>query len=214
MRVVFWIALSLVYLPAKLFFPVKTIGRENIPKEKKGLLLVSNHLTWKDILVIIFAIPGFRYIVSKKENGKNPIARFFLKLFGVVFIDRDNIEVSSMRNLVKLLKDGKNMVIFPEGKRNKENCELQPIKSGAALIALQSGATIMPTMIANRTKIFRKTYLCIAPVFKLSEAIERPYNSQKINDATVLLESKMREGLERAQAYREEKLRKNKENKK
>lgn len=201
MRVVFWIAFILAYIPGKIIFPTKIFGKENLPDNKKGLLIVANHLSWKDILIIVFSIPGFRFILSKKENGKNPVARFFLKLFGVVFIDRDNIEVSSMRNLVKILKDGKSMIMFPEGTRNKTNTALQPIKSGAALIALQSGATVMPTMLADHPRAFHKTYFYIAPVFKLSESVARPYNSQRIEEATAILEAKMREGLEFAQNY-------------
>ena len=199
MRVVFWIAFILAYIPGRLIFPTKILGKENLPDNKKGLLLVANHLTWKDILIIIFSIPGFRFILSKKENGKNPVARFFLKLFGVVFIDRDNIEVSAMRNLVKILKEGNSMIMFPEGTRNRVDASLQPIKSGAALIALQSGATVMPTMLADRPRVFHRTYFYIAPVFKLCDIVARPYNSERIAEATTILETKMREGLEYVQ---------------
>lgn len=207
MRLFYWIIYIIVYVPLRLLFPFKVIGKENLPP-KKSLLIVSNHLSWFDVVLIPLTIPGFRFTVSKKENGKNPVARFFLKLFGAVFIDRDNIDVSSMRNLVKILKRGKNITLFPEGTRNRTGTELQPIKNGVSLIALQSSATVLPVMIANRPKIFKKNYVYIAPPFNLNEKVERPYNGERISEATEIISENMKEALTYVHSVAEAKKRK------
>jgi 1-acyl-sn-glycerol-3-phosphate acyltransferase len=140
-----------------LVFRVKTVGKENVPKEG-GLILASNHISASD--------PGYIYVnlkrpvhnMGKQELFKNP-------LFGWVNIHLNGFPVArgaadkrAVEYAIEVIRQGGILGIFPEGTRSKDYTP-QQAKPGVALIAREAKAGVVPVSIytEDRAKPFTKT---------------------------------------------------------
>jgi 1-acyl-sn-glycerol-3-phosphate acyltransferase len=146
-------------------FPYKVKGLENIPRDQKSLILCSNHISNLDP---VFLLMGFKrlpiYFMAKAELFKGPVATwFFSNVFGAFPVNRGKGDTGSIDTAERLVNEGKLMGIFPEGTRSKDG-KLGRAKSGAALIAARTGASVLPVAIktkGQKVKLFQKTYIFI-----------------------------------------------------
>ena len=97
MKWFFYLMKIITYLPLRLLYPVKIIGRKNMPKGK--VIAVGNHLSAADIVMQLSNLPGFRYIVAKKELSKNKFVGAFLAALGAIYIDRGKADLSAMKKM-------------------------------------------------------------------------------------------------------------------
>lgn len=185
-----------LYVPYKLVFPTKVIGRDNVPTGK-NYISVGNHLSWADTPNIGINIKGYRHFIAKKEIGDNRFIRWLALHLGVIFIDRGTADLGAVKKILRALKAGENVSLFPEGTRNKENTELQEIKAGAAMFAIKGNAVIVPMMIYRKTHAFRKNWLYVAPELDLSAFAGRKLDGETMAAAVELLSERMHE----AKAY-------------
>lgn len=127
-------------------------GQENIPEET--VLFVSNHQGNFDVPVHMVYTNKPKGFIAKKSIEKFPIVNRYMHLMDCLFIDRDNIKDSAKVIIdgVKLLKQGKNLVIFPEGTRSKSS-ELGEFKEGAFKMATRAKVPIVPITVDGTYKI-------------------------------------------------------------
>ena len=127
-------------------------GRENVDR-KKAYVLVGNHQSMLDILIVFRTFIHFKW-VSKASMFRFPIIGWNMWLNGYIWIDRSS-KVQSQRKMLrecaKNLQRGSSVLIFPEGTRSR-NGELRPFKEGAFLIALQQKTDILPMVIDDSYK--------------------------------------------------------------
>lgn len=119
-------------------------GVENIPTDE-AVYYISNHQGTFDPLLLIAANPNPMTFISKKENLKLPVIADWGKLIEFITFDRENFDqnVSMLRQATRFLKEGKSVLVFPEGTRAKGQT-LLPFKSGAVLPAFLAKAKIIP----------------------------------------------------------------------
>ncbi|MGM9992555.1 MAG: lysophospholipid acyltransferase family protein [Candidatus Bruticola sp.] len=146
------VARSAVYLYCSTLFGVDTEGVENIPKDG-GCLIASNHVSLFDPPLVSIAIK-FRQVhfVAKKDLFMIPLLGPVLAGCGCVWVDRSSKDGSSVNQAVDLLKSGRLVGIFPEGTRSKDG-KLQRGKLGVAVMALKSGAPIVPACVFNTYEV-------------------------------------------------------------
>ena len=160
----------------KVFYRPKIKGLENLPKEG-GFMLVSNHLSMIDCVVIVTLFKQKIYFMAKKEIFDKKLKEKFFRWCGGIPVDRENLDLKSIKECFKKLKDGEVLVVFPEGTRNKkQEVDLLPIKGGASLLAFKAGTKVVPIAMKNKFKIFRKNYLYIGEPYDYSE-----YKGQKLD---------------------------------
>lgn len=107
------------------------------------LIIVANHVNWLDPVVIALSCPWQLVMLAKEELYHYPILKSLLRKWGEIPIRRGGADREALRRALHTLSDGRTMGLFPEGRRNFEG-ELQKGLSGAAFLALQSGAMIVP----------------------------------------------------------------------
>ena len=182
MKFIYTLAWIIFWLPIKLLWPTKVLGKHNRPKGRQ--IAISNHLSWKDIPVTGIGVRGFRRFFAKKEIGRNPIIRFVCALVGVIFVDRGKADLSAIRKSVGVLKKGGGLHVYPESHRNRMgNTELQEVKSGAAMIAIKGQAPLMPIIIFNKPRLFRRNYIYVGRPFELSEYYGRKLDTPTLDEA-------------------------------
>ena len=143
-RAVYLIASTLV----RPFFGMKVIGRENIPEG--GCLICPNHTTASDAISAILAL-GRKCEYAAMAKGGFPV-------------DRDGNDLNAIRLGTKALKDGKKLLLFPEGTRRRDG-QLGPAKAGAGMFALRTNVPIVPVYITPGKKFLRRTTVRFGEAF-------------------------------------------------
>jgi 1-acyl-sn-glycerol-3-phosphate acyltransferase len=93
--------------------------------------------------------------LGKKEMFDWPIVGWMARNGGVVPVDRAAADVEAFRMASRVLEAGEVLMVFPEGTRSPSG-ELQRPKDGLAMLALRSGATIVPIGISNTDRVWPK----------------------------------------------------------
>ena len=144
MNLFYYFVQTVFSIAGSLWFRLDVVGMENLPREG-GLLVVCNHASNLDPPVVGCKLPREGHFLAKEE--------LFHGLFGKICsalnahpINRAGMDRKALRTCTDVLKSGGMLVIFPEGTRTRDG-ELQPAKSGAAMIAAQAGVPICPLYI-------------------------------------------------------------------
>ena len=141
------------FLPIVLLMPCKIVGAKNIDKKGKVILAI-NHLTLLDVVILIIYLKRRIYFVGKKELFKNKFVKWFFKKMGVIPIDRENMDIATVKSIIQVLKDEHVLGIFPEGTRNKSDDVLLDFKDGTTLFAERTGAPVVPIIIKRKPRLF------------------------------------------------------------
>lgn len=175
---------------ANFLYPFRVIGAENIPDE--SAVICCNHLSAIDVTYLVKYFNRKTFFVGKKELFEKKFVGGLLASFGGVPIDRENVDVKNLMRIVKLLKTGHNMVIFPEGTRNKTgSTELLPFKGGSMVLALRTKRLILPVIIYKKAKIFRRNYMMIGKPFDLSQFYQEKTTDDNVLNMENFVRSKM-----------------------
>ena len=197
MRAWFWFLKIFLYPLALIICPWKIMDKHKYKKYARGQIIISNHLSWMDILYVYFGLPGgLKRALSKKENQGNALQRAFMHSIGVVFVDRDKPELSAMRTCINALKNGHTLTVCPEGTRNRVNRELQPLHSGAALFALKGNAQVVPYVVHHKGKLFRRNFLGVGDPVDLSDLYGSRTDENVLKEATERFRAAMQETLD------------------
>ncbi len=130
-------------------------GLDQIP-DAHPYLVVANHSSYIDAIVLIATLPpGIRY-VGKREFSHLSISRFVFARLGVEFVERLDAQksIEDSDRLLRLVQDGHSMVFFPEGTFGREP-GLRPFRMGAFTIAAQTGAPVVPVALRGTRSILR-----------------------------------------------------------
>lgn len=179
-------------LPIRMLFPTKIIGKENIPKG--ACILSSNHTSNMDAVMLAVKTWEKKYYLAKKELFKNKFMGFFLKKFGAIQIDRQANDITAIKNCLKVLKNNKKLVIFPEGTRvHNENMELGEVKHGVAMFAIKAKVPIVPIFITKKPKMFRRNRIYVGTPFTLDQFYGKKLTEEEMNKAGDIVTAKMNE---------------------
>ncbi|MBR5645575.1 MAG: 1-acyl-sn-glycerol-3-phosphate acyltransferase [Treponema sp.] len=126
---------------------IKTTGMENIPKDKR-FLIVSNHRSAFDVFVQTVALKHEPIgVISKPENFNLPLAKGFMTRNLYLSLDRDDVKkaLGTILKAISLLKNNITSIsVFPEGTRSKTG-ELGEFKPGCLKVAESS---LCPVVVA------------------------------------------------------------------
>lgn len=162
------------YLPLRLVYPVKIFNKERYFKDKA--VVCCNHYKSEDILILASRLLwGSCRCVAKEELFESKLSAKFLSKCGAVSIKRGESDMSAYKAIMKVLKQGEQLIIFPEGTRNKEGTpEMAYFQEGAASFAIKGNAPIIPIVYHKPLKPFRRNYMYIGESIDLSSYSELP----------------------------------------
>jgi len=139
-------------------------GKGNVPRQG-ALLLCPNHFTDLDPPAVAAALPRYARFLAKSELFEMGCVGRAIRLFDAIPVKRNSADRAAVREVLKSLANGDAVVIFPEGGGNDDGM-LQPLNPGAMMIALQSGAPVIPAAIHNAQRFlpYKSTRLRHSPV--------------------------------------------------
>ena len=160
--VLYYILVPLAWLVWHLGFRIRVEGRENLKKvQTEGYILAPTHVSAIDPVFVAITRWGRRMVVfAKKELFEiNPVLSWFFRSCGAVCVRGTRDEVTVIQDTVEACKQGRTLLIFPEGTREKEG-KLLPPKSGLFVIAAQAGVDVVPCRIHYDTSDGRMHLFC------------------------------------------------------
>lgn len=155
---ILWIFFSLVH-------PCRLVGRERLPEG--GGLFCANHSCLSDPICLVLAVGPKRqmHVMAKAEFMRTPVLGWLLKKAGIFSVERGKSDVGAIKTAIKYLKGGENVLMFPEGTRIKDGVDKygneSEAKTGAAMLAVRTGAPLVPVYIPPKKRWFRFTTVVI-----------------------------------------------------
>lgn len=126
-------------------------GTENVPPSG-SLIVIANHLHNADPPILGAAIPRPIHFMAKEELFRSWPGRYFVRSLGAFPVRRGGRDRRALATAQAVLKHGMALAMFPEGTRSK-TAQLQPAFLGSAMVALQSGAPVLPVGITGSEKL-------------------------------------------------------------
>jgi acyl-[acyl-carrier-protein]-phospholipid O-acyltransferase / long-chain-fatty-acid--[acyl-carrier-protein] ligase len=125
------------------FYRVNALGLENLPA--RGFLLLPNHITWVDAIVLQLACPRpIRYVIDQEFYHK-PILHSILRVLGCIPIDTRHSH-SAIRAATEKIAAGEIVCVFPEGRLERRGTLLR-LQGGYELIARHANARVVPVWL-------------------------------------------------------------------
>jgi len=157
----YYFARVIIRVLLKLLTRCQVKGRENIPSQGP-LLIAANHLSLADPPLLGYSLNRKATFMAKEELFRPRVIGYLLSSFGAFPVHRGRLDRKAIRQAYQVLTDGLALVMFPEGTRSL-NDRLQSALPGPALIAIRSGAPILPIGIIGTEKIRGVTWLLRRP---------------------------------------------------
>jgi 1-acyl-sn-glycerol-3-phosphate acyltransferase len=124
---------------------LRVYGKERVPLEG-GIVVASNHFSWLDPAVPGYASPRVLYYMAKIEAHRLPGLGTFIRAFGCFPVRRGESDRDAVRLMRTIVAEGHALGLFAEGSRQRSGLPGQ-VQPGAAMVALQEGAPILPVAI-------------------------------------------------------------------
>lgn len=145
---------------AKLLFrlmgvPVAVRGLEQLPLDRPCILML-NHSSYLDGLVVASVFPGAWSVVAKRELIQNPLFRVALNRLGTLYVERFDAQRSAedARALADAARQGRSLVYFPEGTFTRRT-GLLPFFLGGFAAAVEAGLPVVPAVIRGTRSMLR-----------------------------------------------------------
>ena len=146
-----------VWAPVILWLAKATIevqGLEHIEKDKT-YIVVCNHLSYLDIPALFKTLPLNLHFIGKHQLKKAPFIGWYMRATGMIFINRENNREASksLDEAAELIKNGKTVLIFPEGTVSDDKT-IKRFKKGGFSLAQKSGVDVLPISLKGTSDIW------------------------------------------------------------
>lgn len=141
----------LAYLAARILMRLRVSGRDRIPAAG-SFIVCPNHQSYLDAFLLVGTV-SYRtfkrlFFVGASEYFATPVTLKLASLMNVVPVDPDSNLVRAMQAGSFGLREGRILVLFPEGERSPDGAP-KKFKKGAAILAHQLNLPILPVAIAG-----------------------------------------------------------------
>jgi 1-acyl-sn-glycerol-3-phosphate acyltransferase len=144
MKTTYWIGHTIFRAAAKAFFRYQVVGRDKLI-QSGPLLIAANHESFLDPPLVGIAWDDSVYYLARKTLFRGP-TKWLYPRWNAIPVDQNAPDMSSLKKIIKILRGGDQVVVFPEGARTLTG-KLQAGEAGVGLIAAKSNATIQPIRI-------------------------------------------------------------------
>lgn len=157
---------QLVFFKRKIYYQNKKVQGRRI---KGGALIISNHYCPADYVNNAFVVfPRTLYVVASEHAFKSPGLKLGMRFFGGIETDRNVKGMSFLHQASALLKKGKLVLIFPEG-RNTNDGKIHPFYPSYLVLALMGNVPIIPVILDGTYDIKKRQHTLIGEPIDLRD---------------------------------------------
>lgn len=128
-----------------LYFRGRAYGREKFPAEG-GVLLASNHQSFFDPIAVTCVLHREGHYMARDSLFRNPLFGRLIASLNAFPVRRGAADVGAVKEILRRLKDGQVVTVFPEGTRTTDG-SISPLNPNSMSIAKRAGAAIAPVVI-------------------------------------------------------------------
>lgn len=128
--------------------------------------------------------------MAKKELFKNAFFSWFIKCLGAFPVDRGNTDIPSIKRAMTVVRQGKVLGIFPEGKR-VNTAELGDFEQGTAMLAMKLKCPIIPVYIDGNYGIFKRVKVVYGEAFYLHDVFGSKVSGEKLCEVSNYLKNRI-----------------------
>ena len=134
---------------------------DNLPLKGPGII-IANHTSMMDIPALFGAANTFIFFIAKSSLFHNPLLAAVMRWWGAIPVDRERLDIGTVRAIRKRLAEEQVVVIFPQASRvfSLSDTWKYPPESGALNFALRAQVPIYPCFIGDRTSGKHKQIIC------------------------------------------------------
>ncbi|HEY7138802.1 MAG TPA: lysophospholipid acyltransferase family protein [Methylomirabilota bacterium] len=194
-----------IALIGRVWFRLSAVGLDQVPREGR-LLLASNHLSVLDPALIGCVLPRELDYMAKAELFRIPGFGALIRRLNAHPVDRTGSDSAALRLALRLLGDGRAVLVFPEGTRGTEG-QLQSARPGAGMLAALSGAPVVPVYVQGSGRALPKGAVVPRPA-RVTVSFGAPIRfarergrarHQEVSDEIMAAISRLKTAVERGQ---------------
>lgn len=125
------------------FYDYQVIGKERLREVQGGALIVCNHASFFDPPLVGIAFDEEIHYLARKSLMSNKVAAVIYDAWNSIPVDQEKPDMSGVKNVIRTLRSGRKVVIFPEGSRTSTG-KLLPAEPGTGLIVAKAGVPVIP----------------------------------------------------------------------
>jgi 1-acyl-sn-glycerol-3-phosphate acyltransferase len=148
----YWLGHSLSKLVSKVVCSFRVQDGERLENLPKGLLIVSNHVSFLDPPFIGGAFREPIFYFARKTLFDHPVANFLYTRVNAIPVNQEKPEISSLKLVISLLKDGEKVLIFPEGERTLDGKMKTEGEPGVGMIVCKANVPVLPVRLFGPEK--------------------------------------------------------------
>lgn len=184
------VCVFLVKVFVRLYFNISIYNVERFEKLKSGCVIVANHISAWETVIIPSNSKRVMYMMAKEEIFKNKFAKYFLLKLKAFPIGRGKTDVFAIKNSVDILTKGNAICMFPEGTRAKSSEKLK-FKPGAAMIASTAKVPVVPVGVypEKKYKFRSKVKVVYGEPIYFNDYYDKKLSKEELNNMTAVLEN-------------------------
>ncbi len=176
MKWIYWLGVMFFGSLFRTLFGLRVEGREHLVNEG-AVLIISNHQSYMDPPLIGSIYDTAIYYLARKSLFRG-FCKWLYPRWNAIPVDQDRPDMGSLKTIIKLLKEGNRVLIFPEGSRTEDG-NLGEAAPGIGLVAVKSGALIQPLRIRGAYEAlprgsirlrFSRVSVTVGPAIRLTPA--------------------------------------------
>lgn len=177
----YWLGYLLAWILFRIIFRLRVVGKEHLRAAWKhgGVLLACNHASYFDPPIVGVAYRKKVTFLARKTLFKEGFWAWIYPRLNAIPVDQERPDFTSLKRIIKDLRQGKPVLIFPEGERSIEGGLLDG-QPGVGLVIAKAKVPVLPMRLfgayealprgSSKPRWFTKITLCVGEPFELSEA--------------------------------------------
>ena len=178
-----------------MFADMEVQARERLDMDGP-VIYVCNHLSNLDPPIVASVLPRRALFLAKREIFSNPLFSFLLRGWGAFPVSRYSADLRALRWVKSMVGDGRAVVMFPEGTRSRNMEGMKKGQIGTALVAAQTGATVVPIAIEGTDRL-QNILKVFAPIAKIKMSVGEPFRVAEGGNSRAELERATMEMMSR-----------------
>lgn len=173
-------------------FGIRVFGREHAP-QSGAALVCSNHQSHFDPVLVGLSVPARLNYLARRTLFDVPILRPTMEYFDAIPIDREGPALGGIKETLKRLKRGEQVLMFPEGTRTRDG-EVAPLKPGFTTLARRAEAPIVPIGFDGAYQAWPRTqkFPGLSQIVVVIDKPITPAEFESLSDDALLIEVERR----------------------
>jgi 1-acyl-sn-glycerol-3-phosphate acyltransferase len=145
MNFYYWLGYHFSRLAGRLFFQFRVIHRERMIQSGPAIFAM-NHESYLDPLLAGSTCDRAIYFLARRSLLDAPLLGWLLPKLNVIPVNQEGVDRSAIKALIRILKAGNGVLVFPEGARTLDG-NLQPAEPGLGFVIAKTRAPVVPMRI-------------------------------------------------------------------